>query len=68
MKIWREDITKDTLKKGSVNMAYAGILFAILTGTIFYFPRTAVIVCGILAVIAIILSMILSIKATTFKK
>ena len=68
MKIWREDITKDTLKKGSVNMACAGILFAILTGTIFYFPRTAVIVCGILAVIATILSIILRIKATTLKK
>ena len=68
MKIWREDITKDALKKGSVNMACIGILFAILTGTIFYFPRAAVIVCGILAVMAIIFSMILSIKATTLKK
>lgn len=68
MKIWREDITKDILKKGSVNMACAGILFAILTEMIIYFPRVAVIVCGILAVIAIIISMILSIKATTLKK
>lgn len=68
MKIWREDITKDALKKGSVNMACIGIIFAILTGTIFYFPKTAVIVCGILAVIATILSIILRIKATTLKK
>ena len=49
-------------------MACMGILFAILTGTIFYFPREAVIVCGILAVMAILFSMILSIKATALKK
>lgn len=37
MKIWREDITKDALKKGSVNMACIAIIFAILTGRFFTF-------------------------------
>lgn len=62
-KIWREDVSKEDLKKYSTNSACFGLLFILLIPLIISKPKLAVIVCIILAVVSIVLSVIQGIRA-----
>lgn len=63
MKVWRDDIKKEDVKRYSTTSACFGFLFLILCGLIPSNPKLAIIVCAILAVVSIVFSVITSIKS-----
>lgn len=63
MKVWRDDIKKEDVKRDSTTSACFGLLFLSLCGLIPSNPKLAIIVCAILAVGSIVLSVIASIKS-----
>lgn len=62
MKVWRDDIRKEDLKRNSTMSACFGLLFLFLCGLIPSNTKLAIIVCAILAFVSIMLSVIASIK------
>ena len=62
MKVWRDDIKKEDVKRESITSASFGLLFLSLCGLIPSNPKLAIIVCAVLAIGSIVLSAIASIK------
>ncbi len=68
MKIWRDDITKEKLKKDSVICASMSFLFIMGAALIVKHPQMAVVICIALAGIMFILSVLSGIKARDLEK
>ena len=62
-KRWREDVSKEVLKKYSIISACLGLMFILLIPLIISEPKLAVIVCIISAVVSMLLSVIQGIRA-----